>query len=457
MRAEKIVLGTAIAEPSTVEEILKLRISDFTGLHRDMYTIIRDLADDNSLSLGAVVERLRDDGLLMLIGDEEHEGVGYIQHLVSLADSQGIRSFVKKIEDEAVRRNVLEMAALLATEVRNSDKNIQEIMDEAEKRIFNLRRRTTEDEGLSFGEIMSSYIPYLDGLREGTIRPAWVPPLAAVRELVQYVHRTDFVIIAGRPGDGKSSLLRYDALKTALGTEDTPPMPVVTFNLENDPHEYMKFGISALANINSARLKNPESLTETEFAQVRSAAETLSSIPWNIITLSRPTAMQIDRIARKQVAEGSKIIQVDYLQLISNNSRSRVEDLADTTGILRGVALKTNVPVIAACQLSRAIEVRGDMSEPRLSDLRESGSIEQDATQVWFIRSLWNRPPDSDEITDPRFRFAENFHNGHMIRDVIQAIPVRIWVKKNRNGPIGFSKPIKWTMSTGRFESLRGD
>ena len=452
MQIEKIVLGTAIEDPSTIEEISKLRMSDFEGLHRNLFTVIMNLHEEGALSYGSVVEQLRDEGLLALIGDNEKTGEEYLRELVGLADSRGIKAYVRKIEEEAVRRSALQVLALLATEVKSTDKNINEVMDEAEKRIFNLRRRTVEDEGLMFGDIVSTYLPYLNGLREGTIRPAWIPPLKAVRDLVQYVNRTDFVVLAGRPGDGKSSLLRYDALRTAMDEGKQ----VVTFNLENDPFEYTKFGIAALANINSAKLKTPEALSEVEFGRVREAAQTLASLPWKIITLSRPGVLEIDRIARKQVAEGAKLIQVDYLQLISNNMRNRVEDLANTTGTLRGIALKTQVPVIAACQLSRAIEVRGD-EEPRLSDLRESGSIEQDATQVWFIRSMWQRPPTTNEITDRRFYFPENFHQGHMVRDVIQAVPVRVWVKKNRNGPIGMTGPIKWTMSTGRFESLRGD
>jgi len=457
MREEQVVLGTAIMDPSVIEELMVLKPSDFTGTHRNLFTAILKLHEDKALSYGAVVDKLKDDGVLPLIGNEDVSGEAYLREIVQLADSRGIRAYIKKIEEAAIRHNVLELAALIATEVRNTDKGIQDVIDEAEKRIFNLRRRTVEDEGVTFRDLVSTYMPYLDGLRRGDIKPAWIPPLKAVRDLIQYVDRTEFVIVAGRPGEGKSSLLRYDALKTTIGDESRQPEPVVTFNLENDPFEYMKFAISTLTGINSAKLKSPENLTEVEYREVLRASETLAVIPWRVVTMPRPRVSDIDRIARKQVAEGAKLIQVDYVQLIENNLRSRVEDLSATTGALRGIALKTQVPVVAACQLSRSIEHRGDGAEPRLSDLRESGSIEQDATQVWFVRSIWGNPPSAEEVTDQRFNFPENFRNGYMVRDVLQAQPILVWVKKNRNGPIGNTAPIKWTMSTGRFDTLRGE
>jgi replicative DNA helicase len=449
---EEIALGTAIADPATMEEISRLRTSDFSGVNQDFYNVIVELWREDALSYPSVIDKLREESLLPVIGDEDDTGEEYVYKLTQLADSQGIKHHISRIEQKAVRKSMVELAALMAAEAKDRRKSIDEIMDETERRIFSLRRRTIEEDGVEFNELVSSYMPYLEGMRNGEISPAWIPPLAAVRDLVEYVSRTEFVVLAGRPGEGKSSLLRYDALMTAMKEN---PQPVVTFNLENDPFEYTKFAIAAMANINSAKLKNPQSLTDIELDQVREAAGRIASIPWTIVTLSRPTVVQLDRIIRKKVSEGAELIQVDYLQLISNKGkRNRVEDVSETTGSLRGTALKTQVPIVAACQLSRAIEYRGETAEPQLSDLRESGSIEQDATQIWFIRSLWHKDPERDEVTDPNFRFPENFYNG-IVKEVVQAVPVRVYVKKNRNGPIGKTVPIKWTRSTGRFATIR--
>jgi replicative DNA helicase len=454
MSLEKIVLGTAINDPSTIEEISRLRMSDFSATNRDLFDVILALHNQDALSYRSVVETLRERDLLNFIGDTELGGEEYLKDLLSQADSHGIKAYVTQIEENATRSNLREIAALIAAEASDRNKNFHEVMDHAEQRIFSLRRRTATDEGVEFGELIETYMPFVQGMRDGSIKPAWVPPLSALRNLVQYVHRTEFVILAGRPGDGKSSLLRYHALKTVLGSEEQPSMPVVTFNLENDAFEYSKFAICTLTGINSARLKDPAGLTEEEYDQIKRAAKALTEIPWRLITLSRPRAVEIDRIARKKAAEGYKLIQIDYLQLINNNKNNRVEDLADTTGTLRGIALRTNTPVVAACQLNRAIENRGELAEPMLSDLRESGSIEQDATQVWFIRSMWHKDPTADEITDPAFYFPENFHNTGMTRSVPQAKPVKIYVSKNRNGPTGVTDPIKWNMATGEFNSF---
>jgi replicative DNA helicase len=454
MTVEQIVLGTAIHDPTTIEEISHLRVSDFTHLNADLFDIIMALYNEDSLSYAALVETLKKESLLDIIGDNRTKGEAYLRSLLDMADSRGIKSHVRMIEDRAVRKNLREVAALIAANANNEGKDIQEVMDDAEKRIFNLRRRAGGDEGVEFADLIRTYLPFIDGMRSGEITPAWEPPLKALRDLVQYVDRTEFVIIAGRPGEGKSSLLRYLALRTTMERSNADPQKVITFNLENDPWEYVKFAISTITGINSGKLKKPKLLNEDDYKRFRAGAETLVRVPWTIITLSRPKVMEIDRIARKKVSEGAELVLVDYVQLISNSMRNRVEDLAETTGTLRGVALKTSVPVIAACQLSRAIEHRGENAEPQLSDLRESGSIEQDATQVWFIRSEWNKIPTPEQVTNPQYYFPENFDSMGRVREPIRAVPVRIWVKKNRNGPIGHTTPIKWNKSTGEFSSF---
>jgi len=456
MQAENIILGTVLADPAAAGELVTLRLSDFSNTNKDLFDIVRALYDNGALSYRAVLETLKDRHMLKFIGDTALGGEDYLKQLMTLADSHGIKSHVQRLEERTMRKNLQEIAALIAAEARDNDREVDVVMDEAERRIFNLRRRTTSDDSIAFGDVLDAYMLHVDGLISGEIKPAWIPPLKALQELVQYVDRTDFVIVAGRPGDGKSSLLRYQALKTVMGDPDQgiEPMPVLTLNLENDPFEYMKFALCTLTGINSAKMKSPQLLQEDEKESILSAAEYIREIPWRFITKGHPNVREIERIALREVSKGAKLIQVDYMQLISNGLRNRVEDLAETSGTLRGLALRTNVPVIAASQLSRKIEGRGELSEPQLSDLRESGSLEQDATQVWFVRSMWHKNPTPDELTDREFYFAENFINGTMTRTIPQAVPVRIYVRKNRNGPTGVTTPIKWNKANGRFSSI---
>jgi replicative DNA helicase len=318
----------------------------------------------------------------MLIGNNDLRGEAYINYLVEQADRASVNIFVHKVEEAAVRKTIEEFSGLLSVSARDTNQTLEDIIESAEKRVFDLRRRSTEDEGLDMSEILRVFMPRVEGMRAGTIEPAWVPPIGALKDLIDYVDRTELVILAGRPGEGKSSVLRYDALESAKRGQH-----VTTFNLENDDLEYAKFAVAAEANVDSAKLKNPRLLSNAEMDRVTEAVHSLASIPWKIITLSSPKAGQIVNLARKSVAENhTNLIQVDYLQLIRNSNENRVQDIAETTGVLRGLALKVKVPVISASQLSRAIEHRGDNAPPQLSDLRESGSIEQDASQFESVR-----------------------------------------------------------------------
>lgn len=447
-RSEEIVLGTLIAYPDTADAALKLRPSDFTGTNRDLFEKILILRGQESLSYRALVETLQDDAMLFLIGNNEHRGEAYLQYLIQQADSGSINLFASRVEENAIRRTVEEFGGILAVLARDTHQPLDTIIENAERKVFDLRRRSTEDEGATMSEILATFLPRLEGMRQGHIRPAWVPPISALKDLIDYVDRTELIVLAGRPGEGKSSVLRFDALKTALGGQH-----VTTFNLENDELEYAKFAVAAMADVDSARLKNPRLLSNREMDTVREKIEELAALPWKIITLSSPTISQIMNLARKSCIENkTELIQIDYLQLIRNSSTNRVEDLAETTGYLRGLALKQRVPIVAACQLNRAIELRGEGGVPQLSDLRESGSIEQDATQVWFVRSVWRNPPTPAELTATPF--PENYDREGRILPAIRAIPVKIHVKKNRNGPIGATSPIKWRKDTGVFQSL---
>jgi replicative DNA helicase len=446
---EEILLGTLIAYPDTFEAAQHLRSTDFTGTNRDIFEKIQHLWGEESLSYRSLVETLRDEALLMLIGNNDLRGEAYINNLMEQADRASANIFAQRVEEAAIRKTIENFAGLLTVAARDTNQPIEDVIERAEKQVFDIRRRNTEDEGLNMGEIFQIFMPRLEGMRSGTIQPAWVPPVSAMKELIDYVDRTELIILAGRPGEGKSSAMRYDALETAKRGQH-----VTTFNLENDELEYAKFAIAAQAGIDSAKLKNPRLLSNTEMERVREALQQLSSIPWKIITLSSPKVGQIINLARKSVADNhTELIQVDYLQLIRNSSTNRVEDLSETTGRLRGLALKTKVPIIAACQLSRSIEYRGEDAQPQLSDLRESGSIEQDATQVWFIRSMWKNPPTPAEMA--RTRFPENFDRGGAVLPAIKAIPVQFFVRKNRNGPMGVTTPIKWRKDIGVFHSLR--
>jgi replicative DNA helicase len=159
---------------------------------------------------------------------------------------------------------------------------------------------------------------------------------------------------------------------------------------------------------------------------------------------------EIISIASSRITrDGIKRIAVDYIQLINNGNENRVQDVSQTSGGLRGIALRYHVPILAASQMSREISKRGEDAEPQLTDLRDSGSIEQDATMVLFPINIWRSPTDRDIA-----RYPENVGIDGTLRTQIKAIPIRLKVEKNRNGSTGKSEPVLWIKSTNEFRTL---
>lgn len=245
-----------------------------------------------------------------------------------------------------------------------------------------------------------------------------------------------------------SSFMRYEAYTAARHN-----LPVLVFNLENDESEYAKNAIALKTAIDSDKIRNPRMLSQQELERVRTAAQELVNLPVKVVTMGAPSVAELERIARAQMRTFKpRLIQVDYIQLVQNGIENPVANLSLTSQTLRAWAMRNrlNIPVMAAAQLSRAIEQRGPRSEPQLSDLRDSGSLEQDATMVWFLREAWYMP----DVRDLR-RFPENIdHITGNLYPTIKASPIRIYVRKNRNGPTGVTGEIKWVKSTGAFQTL---
>jgi replicative DNA helicase len=292
---------------------------------------------------------------------------------------------------------------------------------------------------------MSVFMPRLAGMREGTVQPAWVPATSGIRQTIGYVEEDEFIVVAARPGEGKSSILRYEAYNLASGGQ-----PVALFNMENSQLAYARYALALAMGIDSNDLKNPENLSEEQVKAVRETAEVLSNLPLYVHTLGAPSVDEVLSIIRKRVADGVRWIAVDYLQLIRNPGvKNRVEDITLTSTQLRGAALNFKVPIVAAAQLNREIEHRGEDAQPRLSDLRGSGSLEQDATGVWFPRRLWPTP------TERQLRlFPQNTKENGDLHPFVRAAPLRLFIRKTRNGPTGITEPVLWEKHTGRFIPL---
>jgi replicative DNA helicase len=439
---EDCVIGTIVSgagnqvDTAKMQEAIDLLPSDFTGINSTVWSCMRSLNDAEALSRGALVASLASTSEFK----DKSEAEAFLG-VISQYAGPNLGQYCKQVLETSNKKQIMKMASYIAAEAREEKTQVADIMDYTETEMTKLRRGKSNS--VSMGDLMAIFTPRLKDIMEGNFKPAWAPKCLAVNKIVQYAEEDEFIIIAGRPGEGKSSYLRFEGYHFASMMK-----PVEIINLENSPIEYARAFLSLRTGIDNTKFKNGK-LTEAE-NQIRiAAAMELAKLPIYIDFANE--IHQIKRLVKQRVAEkGIKLVVLDYIQLIRNKAEKRVDDLSMTTGTLKAMSMELKVPIIGAAQLSRGIEYRPD-AEPELSDLRESGSLEQDANMVIFPRIGWNTPTPEQirqfpENSDP---FTNRLH------DVIKAVPVVFYVKKNRNGAIGKSEPVKWNKSTGNYQPLQ--
>jgi replicative DNA helicase len=437
MSWETTLIGTALSNPQSMEEAQDLLPSDFTGPNQAIWAEMLALSNLGQFDLRAVCEALRPSW--------SHE-TPIEEYLAQVFHDRGtaMEVYAGKVLNDSIKRAVRRAATLIAIQAEEENADANEILDFAEKQVMQLRR-TRINEGVTIGDIIAVLMPRIEGMRDGTVQPAWTPALHAVQDVMNFMEASDFMVIGGRPGEGKSSYIRLEAWEMAMKGK-----PVAIMNMENDPIEYARYCISLDTGLDGRKLKDPRLLSSHELEIVKGSARRLKELPIHIVTLGGPSMAEVGRIARRLVQQHKiELLGIDYIQLMRNGFERRVDDIAITTAGLRAFALNTGVPVMAASQLNRAIETRNNGEDrPVLADLRESGSIEQDATIVTFIRPVW-RNPTNDQLA----RFPENIAHGQVL-DRPKAIPVRFHFAKNRNGDTGVSDAVKWIKPNGRFMTI---
>lgn len=438
------VIATAVVDPASVEAAENLLPSDFTRANQIVWAAILNLRAHNSLdlrSLGNVLETSPDWERV----SPEESPADYLAQVMTYRGSN-MPAYVAAVLERSTRRKLRSYAALIASEAEDTGRPFEQILDQAENRILTLRRNRTAND-MTMADVMAVFAPRFEGLVNGSVKPCWEPEVQAIRDLVDYLEETDFMINAARPGEGKSSLMRFEFYQAARKRGRS----VAILNYENDPMEYARYFLAMETGIDSKKIRRPTLLSDIEKAMVKSAIQTIAQLPIRVVTTERTASAAVAK-ARKLVTQDKvSLIGVDYIQLLNNGLDNRVNDVSLTTAKLRAFALDHKVPVIANAQLSRDIERRGQDSEPRLDDLRESGSIEQDATIVMFPRPV--RTPSAAVLE----MFPENFDEitGQLLNTRPRAIPVIFHVLKNRNGTIGVSDPVKWCKHLDIYQTIQ--
>ena len=415
LESERALLGALLLKPDAIHDVSDIVRSEsfYAEKHRLIFSAMRELADRGEpIDLLTLSERLAGQGLLERAG-----GRAYLAELAAAAPAPGNFShYADLVSRKHVMRALIDASFEISESAYDEAREAMEVLDEAEKKIYAIGDSSASHKFTSIGDKVHETWDRIEALskREDGIRgvPSGFP---ALDNLLSGFHPSDLVILAARPSVGKTSLALDIARNAALRHD----VPVGIFSLEMSSEQLIDRMLAAESFVNSWKLRTGQIREEADFERIRDALESLSKAPIYIDDKPGNNILAMRAVARRLKRErGIGLIMVDYLQLMApTNARatdSLVQQVTEISRSLKSLARELEVPVIALSQLSRAVEQRG--GKPRLSDLRDSGSIEQDADVVMFIHR-----------DDKRGGAEESDRPG--IAEIL--------VEKHRNGPTG--------------------
>jgi replicative DNA helicase len=412
--SEKALLGALMIRADAMVDITDAVTADafYSEKHRIIFRAMLALWSKNEpIDLETVRARLADDGNL--------EGVGGLSYLTELATevpaASNARHYANQVQKKFMLRALIEAGEYVAELGFEESSELEETLDKAEKKIYEVTSTPTLSKFVSLRESLKGAWERLEHLQEhkGELRGIKTG-FRDLDNLLAGLQKSDLIILAARPSMGKTAFALDIARQAAIQGESV----VGLFSLEMDSQQLVDRMVSAEAKVNSWNLRTGRITEQDDFDRIKEAYDRLSQAPIFIDDQPGNNILKMRAVARRLKREQGKLdlIVVDYLQLMvpteSRSSDSMVQQVTEISRSLKTLARELEVPVLALSQLSRAVEQR--RGKPRLSDLRDSGSIEQDADVVMFI----HRDDKMNETSD-RPNIAE------------------IMVEKHRNGPVG--------------------
>ncbi|MBK8986947.1 MAG: replicative DNA helicase [Chloroflexi bacterium] len=427
--AEEALLGSLLIDPDALFEVNSfLRPEAFYRTqNRRIYEAILRLSDRREpVDLITLTEELRRQEQLEDVGGE-----AYIINLINMVPTAiNAPNYGRLVEATAIRRKLVSAASAIANLAYDEKEDISVVIDRAEQTLFSISEERTTRDLVPIRQIAAEYLDRIQELRERGDDVVGIPTgFTELDRLLGGLNKSDLIIIAARPGMGKTSLQNAMALTAATKHGKR----VAMFNLEMSGEQLVQRMIAAETRIDSQRLRRGQ-LAEAEMPIFLEAVGRLSETRIFIDDTPSISPNQLRTKCRRLYAEhGLDLVMIDYLQLMQaeRSTNNRVQEISEISRGLKGLARELNVPVIAASQLSRAVEQRQE-KRPLLSDLRESGSIEQDADIVMFIYRDEYYNPDTTE----RPNIAE------------------LNIAKHRNGPTG-TIDLYWHGKLATFRNLQ--
>jgi len=413
--AEKSLLGCLMIDPEAILKVVDfLTARDFyKESHQKIYETMVELFERKEpIDMLSVSSRLKEKQQLEEIG-----GLGYLSDLINIVPTAShILNYAKIVQDKRVLRDLINASCQIEEMGYKETEDVNMLLDEAEKKIFSIAQKSLTQKFIPVKEGLEETFRRIDELSKHKDGLRGLPTgFTKLDNMLAGLQNSDLIILAARPSLGKSAFALDVARNVALYYK----LPVGLFSLEMSKDQLIDRLIASQADIDLWRLRTGRLSDEEEdndFERIQNAMALLAEAPIYIDDAAGSNILQMRAMARRlQADKGLSLLIVDYLQLMEprNPNLSVVQQVTENSKALKSLAKELNVPVLVLSQLSRAVEQRSPQI-PRLADLRESGSIEQDADVVLFI------------YREDKYRETTDRKN---IADII--------VAKHRNGPVG--------------------
>jgi replicative DNA helicase len=379
---EEAVLGALMLEKNALNAVVEFLKPEhfYSDAHKEIYTAIIDLFKASEpVDMRTVVNQLRKNAKLEIVG-----GAYVIAELTAkVSSAANIEYHARVVIEMAIKRDLIQIASQIHHDAYEDTTDVFELLDKTEQSVFEISDSNLRKNYDNMRNLMARAIQELQLLKDHKDGLTGVPSgFTALDRITSGWQKSDLVIIAARPGMGKTAFV-VSALRNAAVDFK---IPVAIFSLEMASVQLVNRMISAEAELEGEKIKKGN-LADHEWAQLVHKTSRLSSAPIFIDDTPALSILELRAKCRRLKAEHNvQLIVIDYLQLMrGEQGGNREQEIASISRALKGIAKELNVPVLALSQLSRGVETRGGDKRPQLSDLRESGSIEQDADIVMFL------------------------------------------------------------------------
>ncbi len=435
VEAEQAVLGGIILRPDLMHAVVDiLREDDFyLPAHKIIFGAYLSLyRSSRPIDLVTIAAFLNDNKQMEDIG-----GAVYLGELSGVVVSgANAEHYATIVRDKALQRGLIDACSNIIGNCYNVSGEVSALLDESEQSVFAISERTMGKDFTGAKELLDNVFRNLEKLSESRESITGVTTgYTKLDNMTAGLQPSDLIIVAARPSMGKTAFAMCMALNAAISQN----VPVAVYSLEMPKEQLMQRMLAVYAKVDASRLRRPYLLTEEDWIHLHKAADILGNAPIFVDDTAALNTMELRARTRRLKAEhGVGLVIVDYLQLMRTNRRidSRELEISEISRSLKALAKELNIPVVALSQLNRKVEERSD-KRPMLSDLRESGAIEQDADVIMFVFR-----EDVYKFVKPSERPPQG------VAEII--------IGKQRNGPVGTAE-LLFTSRYTSFENLSAD